>query len=146
MKPPYLVRSEAAQACVDRFSGRPLSWGKVDCAQIVLHDLRQLGVSTKAWKGLTYSTEIGAARALRARGFDGLGAAMDALGLERIAPAMAVMGDVIGVETEGDLWDCGLTVRVSPQFVLGLYDGAAQPMQLNLAHAITAWRCNPCRR
>ena len=47
---PALIRAQAAQACVDRFSGRALKWGTVDCGKIALHNLRQLGISTAAWK------------------------------------------------------------------------------------------------
>lgn len=147
MKHPSIIRGQAADACVDRFQDRALSWGKVDCAQIVLHNLRKLGISTAAWKGLDYSSEIGAAKAMRARGFKGLCDAMDGLGEPfRIPPAMAAAGDVIGVRTEGDLWDCGLVVRVSPQHVLGLHDGFVRAMELDLAYAVAAWRCNPCRK
>ena len=146
MKAPGLVRANAAQACIDRFSGRALSWGKVDCAQVVLHNLRQLGISTAAWKGLDYKSEIGAAKALRARGFDGLIPAMDALSdVFECAPSMAAAGDVVGMETDGDLWDCALVVRVSPKHVIGLADGIVTAMKVDLSRAVKAWRCNPCR-
>ncbi len=146
MRHPSLIRAQAAQACVDRFNGRALNWGKVDCAQIVLHNLRKLGISTTAWKGLDYKSEIGAAKVLRARGFDGLCPGMDAFeGLFRIAPAMASMGDVIGLEAAGGLWDCALAVRVSPQHVLGLHEGVVMALEVDLTHAVAAWRCNPCR-
>ena len=146
MAHPSDIRAAAAQACVDRFSGRALKWGTVDCGKIALHNLRQLGISTAAWKGLDYTSEIGAAKALRQRGFGGLIDAMDALdGAFRIPPAMASTADIIGMATDGELWDCGLVVRVSPQNVLGLVDGIVTPFQPDLRHAVAAWRCNPCR-
>lgn len=146
MAHPSDIRAAAAQACVDRFSGRALKWGTVDCGKIALHNLRQLGISTAAWKGLDYTSEIGAAKALRQRGFSGLIDAMNALGSPfLIPPAMATAGDIIAMEADGDLWDCGLVVRVSPQNVLGLVDGIVTPFQPDLRHAVAAWRCNPCR-
>lgn len=146
MTAPMVVRRDAVEACIERFSGKPLAWGKVDCAKIVAHNLHRLGIATSLVNGLKYTSEHGALKALRGLGFAGLGDAMDALGLFRIPPAMATQGDVIGMACEGEVWDMALVVKAPNGRAFGILNGIAQPMQPDLTHAITAWRCNPCRR
>jgi hypothetical protein len=147
MTPPIVVRSEAAQACIDRFGGKAMAWGKVDCAKIAAHNLRHLGIATSLMKGAVYTSEMGAAKELRARGFNGLGDAMDAIDrVFRIPPAMATTGDVIGLACEGSLWDMALVVSVGNGRVLGIKDGVCAVLQPEMNYAVAAWRCNPCRR
>ena len=142
-----VIRGEAAQACIDRFSGKPMAWGKVDCAKIAAHNLRQLGIATSLMKGAVYTSEMGAAKALRARGFKGLSDAMDAIDrVFRIPPAMATTGDVIGLACDGELWDMALVVSVGNGRVLGIKDGFCAVLQPDLTQAVAAWRCNPCRK
>ena len=142
-----VIRGEAAQACIDRFSGKPMKWGTVDCAKIAAHNLRQLGIATSLMKGAVYTSEMGAAKALRARGFKGLSDAMDAIDrVFRIPPAMATTGDVIGLACDGELWDMALVVSVGNGRVLGIKDGFCAVLQPDLTQAVAAWRCNPCRK
>lgn len=147
MTAPMVLRGKAAQACIDRFSGKVMKWGRVDCARIAAHNLRHLGIATSLMKGAVYSSEMGAAKALRKRGFQGLGDAMDAIDrVFRIPPAMATTGDVIGLSCEGELWDMALVVSVGNGRVLGIVEGHCAVLQPDLTHALVAWRCNPCRR
>jgi hypothetical protein len=146
MSAPMVIRGEAAQACIDRFSGKPMKWGTVDCAKIAAHNLRQLGIATSLMKGAVYTSEMGAAKALRARGFKGLSDAMDAIDrVFRIPPAMATTGDVIGLACDGELWDMALVVSVGNGRVLGIKDGFCAVLQPDMTQALAAWRCNPCR-
>ena len=148
MTPPMVIRQQAVEACIEKFSGKPMIWGKVDCARIVSHNLRKLGVSTSLLKGMTYSSEHAALKAMRSLGVEGLGDAMDMIGdkVFRVPPAAVVQGDVIGMACEGDVWDMALTVAVGNGRVLGILNGVATVMQPDLTHAIAAWRCNPCRK
>jgi hypothetical protein len=148
MTPPMVIRQQAVEACIERFNGKPMKWGTVDCARIVSHNLRHLGVSTSLLKGLTYSSEHAALKAMRSLGVEGLGGAMDLVGdrVFRIPPAAAVQGDIIGMATEGEVWDMALTVAVGNGRVLGILNGKAVVMQPDLTQAVAAWRCNPCRR
>lgn len=147
MKAPLIIRQEAAQACIDRFNGKPMKWGKVDCGRIVSHNLRHLGIATSLVKGLTYSTEHGAVKAMRSLGVHGLADAMDQFDhVFRIPPAMATIGDVVGMACEGSVWDMALTVAVGNGRVFGILDGRACVMQPDLTGSVAAWRCNPCRR
>lgn len=141
-----VIRGEAAQACIDRFNGKPMKWGTVDCAKIAAHNLRHLGIATSLMKGAVYTSEMGAAKALRARGFKSLSDAMDAIDrVFRIPPAMATTGDVIGLTCDGQLWDMALVVSVGNGRVLGIKDGVCAVLQPDLTQAVAAWRCNSCR-
>ena len=140
-----VVRREAVEATIERFNGRAMKWGLVDCARIAAHDLRQLGIKTRLMKGQRYSSEHGALKALRDQGFSGLAQAVDEM-LPRIAPAMAIQGDLVGMETDGDVWDVALCVGVGNGRVLGIQDGRAMILQPDLSKAVTAWRADPCRR
>lgn len=147
MTAPMVIRGQAVEACIERFSGKAMKWGTVDCARIVAHNLRGLGIGTSLVKGLSYSSEIGAAKALRSLGCKGMADAMDAVdGVFRIPPAMATTGDVIGMACEGELWDMALCVVVGNGRVLGIGDGVCAVLQPDMTHALAAWRCNPCRR
>jgi len=147
MTAPIVVRGQAVEACIERFSGKAMKWGTVDCARIVAHNLRGLGIGTSLVKGLTYSSEIGAAKALRSLGFKGMADAMDRIDrVFRIPPAMATAGDVVGFSCEGELWDMALCVVVGNGRMLGIVDGVCVVFQPDMTHALAAWRCNPCRK
>jgi hypothetical protein len=140
-----VIRREAVEATIQRFGGKPMKWGRVDCAQIAAHNLRQLGIKTSLMKGQRYASEHAALKALRDEGFTGLAEAVDAM-LPRIAPAMAIQGDLIGMATDGDVWDVALCVAVGNGRVLGIKEGVVMILQPDLTKALTAWRANPCRR
>ena len=137
-------RQRAAQSVIDRFSGRAFAWGKVDCASLAAHNLHNLGIACRFMKGAKYRTERGAVDHLASLGFTSLIAAVDGLGLTRIPPAMAVMGDLIGLPGEGEFWDVALTVAVGNGRVIGIQGGFCSPLQPDLSQAVTAWRCEPC--
>lgn len=143
MRPLAIRKRDAAQACVDRFLGRPLVWGTADCARLVAHDLKQMNIGVPFLKGAKYRSETNAVRELKRLGFSGLIEAVDALGLQRIPIAAATDADIVAFATDGRLWDCALTVVVGPQRVLGFGDidgelraGVAEP---NLSSALAAW-------
>jgi len=122
-----LVRQRAVDACLKRFAGQALRWGRTDCVKLTALALRKQGVSVPQLKGLRYRSALGAAKALEATGHDNLLAAMDATGLARIAPAAAWPGDIVGLPSDDDRFDVALTVCIAPgsNRVLSL-DGAAR--------------------
>lgn len=93
--PIMLRRVAAAQATLDRWQGVAFEWGKADCARLVASHLRLLGIRLRIGKAGSYSSALGATRALRRVGFDTLAAVLDGHGLLRIPPAAAVVGDVL---------------------------------------------------
>lgn len=148
MSAPIVIRQRAVEACIERFNGKPMKWGRIDCGRIVSHNLRHLGIATSLVKGLAYSSEHGALKALRSLGVTGLGGAMDQFdNVFRIPPAMATMGDVIGMKCDGEVWDMALTVAVGNGRLLAVSsDQFVRIIQPDLSMALAAWRCNPCRR
>lgn len=141
MTNPMIRRVAAAQACIDRFSGKPYALGQRDCIKLTGHALHKLGKRVSLTKGLRYSSEAGGVKAMRKLGFGSLLEAVDAaLGAEaRIAPAMALPGDIVALPTEGDSpFGCALTVAVGNGRVVGFKDGfglVIQPLEY-----VAAWR------
>lgn len=134
---PLIRRQQAAQATIDRFQGKPLELGKNDCARMATFCLKKLGVKVSLLKLGPYKTEIGAAKVLRDLGFANLTEAVDALGLPRIAPAMALPGDILALRAADGV---ALTVAVGNGRVLGFWEAAGvctvfQPIEFE-----TAWR------
>lgn len=136
---PMIRRQQAAQATIDRFQGRPLAYGRDDCVRMTVFCLRKLGVKVSLLKAGAYRSEIGAARALKRTGFASLSEAVDAQGLPRIAPAMALPGDIVALPApDGQV---GLAVAVGNGRVLAFWEGAGgictvvQPLEF-----ACAWR------
>lgn len=135
-------RCDAAHAAVVRFDGRPLVWGREDCARLAAFVMRRLGHKPSLAKAGSYSSATGALRALRRLGYETLADAVDAQGLLRIPPAMARPADIIGLTPEEAGPWCALTVALGNGRVLGFQGGQArilQPNQPALSSAI-AWR------
>lgn len=124
-----LRRQRAVEACLKRFNGKALAWGRDDCVKLAALALRKQGVAVPLLKGVRYSSATTALRRLRALGHDDLAAAMDATGLARIAPAQAWPGDIVALPTDDEHWGCALTVAVNNGRVLGFFDGECQPVQ-----------------
>ena len=137
---PLILRQRAAQATVDRFQGKPLQLGKNDCVRMTVFCLKKLGVKFSLLKIGPYKTEMGAAKALKDLGFDNLTAAVDALGLPRIAPSMCLAGDIMALPADHN-GNVGLAVSVGNGRALAFWEGAGgictvvQPVQYS-----RAWR------
>jgi len=136
MQSPMLKRQTAAQATLDRFQGKPLKYGKDDCVRMAAFCLRKLGVKTPLIKAGSYTSEIGAARALRKMGYEDVKAAVDAVGLPRIAPAMALAGDILALPSER--FGGALFIALGNGRVLGYFDGQFQVGEPLIFDA--AWR------
>lgn len=147
---PQAIRQQAAEACVERFQNRVLKWGSVDCAQIVAHHLRGMGISAPL-KGVKYRSEAGALKALRGLGYSGLAEALDAIPqLERFPPAFRIIGDIVAFKPAPDAespWDVSLTVMNTPGKVFGIHSsGEAVSMACRVEGIEAVWRAWPCRR
>jgi len=138
-----ISRVAAAQATLDRFKDEPFQWGRKDCVRMAAFHLRQLGYRPKLGKAGSYSSALGARRALARAGYDSLAAALDDLGLERTPPAAALVGDIVQ-GASGDAFGA-IGVVLGNGRILGYQEdlpGAAvlHPLALDLA-----WRADPCR-
>jgi len=135
---PLELRAAAAQKTLDTWKQRPLKLGTSDCVRMCAFHLRLLGEKVKLPPSGSYRTVNSALRALRAAGHHTLGDALDAMGLERIAPAAAIVGDIIAMPAEDRLG--ALSICLGNGRVLGYHgdvDGAVvlQPLQFE-----AAWR------
>lgn len=129
-------RQQAVQTTVDHFQGQPLVYGRTDCARMVAFMMKRLGLKVSLLKAGAYGSELGAAKALRRTGFASLPEAVDAHGLPRIAPAMAVVGDILALPAER--FGGALMIAVGNGRVFGYFEGSFQVGQPHLFEA--AWR------
>ena len=135
---PMLKRAAAAQACIDRFAGRPYHPGSRHCGKLAAHALAKMGRSARLLNASHHTTEAGALKYLKRTGFASLAELMDAMGLERIAPAAALPADIIGLPSN-DAFGCSLSVCLGDGLVLGLVEGAR--FQTLIPHQfVAAWR------
>lgn len=135
-----LMRMRATESALAKFGGHPLEWGRYDCARLAAHVLKALGHPVSLASFGRYTTELGALRALKRRGYARLDHALDAMGLPRCAPAQALPGDLIGFETEREGW-VALGVLVNVRQVLGFYGAPpiaqiVQPTKPSMAWAV----------
>jgi len=103
-------RKEAAQACLTRFADKPYQPGSRDCTMMARHLLHKLSIKVPFAKGVRYSSEIGGVKFLKRAGFDTLIQAVDALGLQRISPASALVGDLVALPTTSLLGSLAICV------------------------------------
>jgi hypothetical protein len=132
-------RQQAAQAAVDRFKGQPWQLGKNDCVRLAAFVLRKMGHKPQLGKAGTYTTGAGALRALNRAGFSGLAEALDALGLERIAPAAARVADIIMIPGDPTLGGA-LTIAVGNGRVLGFHEDLESAEIMHPIQFLGAWR------
>lgn len=137
-----LARRDAAQATYDRFGGIEHQWGRFDCAKMTAFHLRHLGHRVGISKAGTYSTALGAQRALKRLGWPSLSHALDeVLMLPRIAPAAAIVGDIIqlpGVEGMDAMAICMGNGRA-----LAYHEDVAGAVIVQPIEMIAAWRVEP---
>lgn len=134
-----LRRQRSAQATVDRFRGVPFAYGKNDCGRLAAFALRQMGHKPSLAKAGSYSSALGAARALKRLGHADLASALDSLGLLRIPPIAALPADLVMLPGEGPFGGA-LALSVGNGRVLSYHedlDGAdiLQPIEF-----VAAWR------
>ena len=94
-QPAMIRRRDAAQATLDKYRDKPFAMGQRDCVRMAAHHLRLLGWKIKLPAAGSYRSARSALEALKARGHADLPAALDAMGLERKAPAGVIVGDIV---------------------------------------------------
>jgi len=139
-------RRDAAQATLDQWKGLPLRLGQADCARMVASHLRLLGYRVRVPAKGSYRTARSAVTAMRKLGHEDLASALDALGLVRIAPASAIVGDIIQLPSA--MAELGaLTVALGNGRVCGWHgDGARSDggfIVLQPLEYVAAWRADP---
>lgn len=132
-------RRDAVEACRVLIEGKAYDPGKRDCLKLLLKAVRSMGGSTAVAKGARYTTEAGALRELRKRGFDDLPSAIDAAGLVRIAPAAALPADILGLRTEESAFGIAVAIYAGNGKVVTFAGGSGITGKL-LETPLTAWR------
>lgn len=130
-----LRRQQALAEVMAKWNGIPFVWGRHDCGRLAAAMVKAMGHKLSLAAFGLYESERGALRALKRAGFDGLEAAVDAR-LHRIAPARALIGDIIGLAGEGGTWPA-LTLYLGNGAVLGFLDGECTAMRVKEYR--TAW-------
>lgn len=138
---PLTFRRDVTQATLDRFKDQPFQFGKRDCVRMCAFHLRAMGYRPHLAKAGSYSTYLGARRALRAAGFYTLGGAVDGIGLTRIAPAAALPGDLIELPSEDDIGALGIAAGNGR--LLGYHPDAAGAVIVQPTEFVAAWRVEP---
>ncbi|MBB4154183.1 hypothetical protein GGQ80_002093 [Sphingomonas jinjuensis] len=133
-------RQQAAQAAVDRFKGQPLAFGRNDCGRLAAMVLRAMGHASPLARAGSYSTALGASRAIQRLGHSSLDQVLDGMGLSRITPAAALVADIIMLPGEGPFGGA-LTVAVGNGRVLGWHEDSDRAEILQPLVYLAAWRC-----
>jgi hypothetical protein len=129
-------RTEAVNALIEQFAGKPFALGTCDCGKMVIAHLRAMGWPIKT--GGTWKSAVGAKRFLRRHG--GTGAAcIDSWGLPRIAPAAAITGDVVELPDGTDLGAFGVVVGNGRVLAFHEHADGVAIIQPGVA-ALAAWR------
>lgn len=139
MKIEAIERQRIAQAAVDRFLELPFEWGKVDCVRLAAFVLRARGHKAGLAKLGRYGSALGAARAMRRAGFASLAEGVDAIGLQRIAPAAAYLADLVLIPAPAPFHGA-LTVAVGNGRLLGFHEDQAAGIIIQPLEYLAAWR------
>lgn len=138
-----ITRTSAAQATLDEWRGRRLRLGEADCARMVASHLRRMGYQVRMPPRGAYRTAQSAVRAIRAAGYGSMADGLDALGLPRIAPAAALVGDII--EMPSAIAELGaMTIAMGNGRIFGWWDDGAQgAVVMQPVEMVRAWRVMP---
>ncbi|NOW44114.1 hypothetical protein FHW96_000241 [Novosphingobium sp. SG751A] len=144
-----ILRARAAQATLDEWKVRAFRLGEADCARLTASHLRRLGHRIKLPPARSYRTVKSAEAALDKLGLTTMADALDALGFERIAPAAALVGDIIqmpgdpdGVAASDRL--AALTVALGNGRVVGWHpDAPGGAVVMQPLDMVMAWRVEP---
>lgn len=140
-EPDLIRRKRATEATLAKYRPQPFDWKKgVTCVHMARFHLRKMGHRVPELPRIR--GPIGAARALKERGWEDVAAMLDAQpGLTRIAPAMMLVGDLIvfpGTEGFQLIGVCG-----SQHKILGWHEdwtGGMVKIEAPLDLAVGSWR------
>lgn len=136
------LRVAATQKTLDDWKDRPFDWATGGhCARMVAEHLRRMGYSPPLARAGKFVSALGAKAALKRLRVKTLSEAVDLLKLERIAPAMAIVGDI--VELPGEAPFGALTVALGNGRVLGFFEDAEGCVILQPSEFFGAWRVKP---
>lgn len=138
MVPVQIRRVQATQATVDRFLGKTYKLSTVDCGRLLGLHLRKCGRKVDVPKIGAYSTYAGALKWLKHRGCDSIEAYLDSLGLLRIAPAEALVGDILTLPSSDAL--SAPVIYVGDGRYLGFHEESEVAVLMKPTAFELAWR------
>jgi hypothetical protein len=136
--PEQVRRVLATQATLGRFLGKTHKLGTVDCGRMVGLHLRKCGRKIEVPKIGAYSTYAGALKWLKARGCDSLEAFLDQAGLLPIAPAEAIVGDVLTLPSADAL--SAPVIYIGDGRSLGFHEDSDVAALMKPTAFVRAWR------
>jgi len=134
-------RLRAVEAVQQQFDGKRFRLGKVDCAALGAALLSQFGWVLPELGG--YTTELGAYRKLLRLGCADMAALIDVIGLPRIPPASALLGDLLCVPGEGKHAIGALYVALGNGAILGFHEDHPGLVRGRAVTIDAAWRVVP---
>lgn len=138
---PFVRRTRAAQNTLDVWSKRKMKLGTSDCVRMIAAHLRSMGHKVRLPASGSYGTYAGALKALKAAGHASVADALDAMGFERIAPAAAIVGDIVMLPADHPLG--AFTVALGNGRVVGFHEEAVTAATLQPVVYASAWRIHP---
>lgn len=137
-------RRDAAQKTLNKFAKGEFNFAEGrDCAKMTLYHIRALGLKRTFPSAQVpkYDSAIGAARALReAYGVKTLPELLDTK-FKRIAPAEALVGDIVQIEGEGELG--ALTISLGNGLVIAYHEDTPGVVIARTIETLAAWRTLP---
>ncbi len=100
------LRAKNVNATQSKFGAKPFKWGGCDCAKMLAFHLRKFG--HKVPRATGYRSALTAKKKLLSLGYETLPALIDGIGLQNIAPASALLGDVVSFACDDPLGGVGI--------------------------------------
>lgn len=139
-KLPELVRRQRAVENTERrFTDKPFRLGMTDCATLAVFHLRRFGWKPPRFE--KYKTEMEAARTLKALNARSLADVLDAMGLQRRAPAEALLGDLYFMPGTGAVGT--VTIALGNGAMKGFHEDHSGLVTMRSDMIITAWNVVP---
>lgn len=138
---PLVRRQKAVEATKAKFASKTFTFGSVDCAKMAAFHLKRLGHTVRLSKAGQYKTLKGAIGALKKLGYDTLPEAMDGMGFERIAPAFALIGDIVSFPCEHPIGALGIVVGNGN--MLAFHEAHEYPVIMEMRTIDAAWKVLP---
>lgn len=135
-KPDMIRRQEAVEATMAKYRARKFDWkSKATCLHLARFHLLRMGRKPPPLPQV--GSLLSAKKALKERGWLDVGDMLDGIGLERIAPAAMLLGDLAMLESEDGM---GSIVVSAGGKVLGWHDDDAGMVVMEPLQITAAWR------
>ncbi len=132
---PLEKRQKYTQATVQKYGTRPFRWGVCDCAKIAAFHLRKFRwIVPKTGGYRTAEEAVARLAALECRDLPQLAAKV---GLPEIAPAYAIVGDIVSFAADHPLGAIGLVVGNGN--MMAFHEAHATPVIMSMDQIDRAW-------